>query len=327
MKALSLTRYGAPGSGNVELIDAPERDPLPGQVAVAIHFAPINPSDLLLIAGYYGVRPSLPTILGAEGVGRVVAVGDGVDDARIGEQVIVVPAIGRSTWTERTIIDASAAVAVDGDPRQLSMLGINPLTAWALLHGVAEPGASAWIAQTGATSATAGYVRALAAQAGLRLIDVVRPEAVDAVRASGAQYVVADGPDLANDIKATLEGGSIELLIDSVGGPSTTALAKRMSPGGTIVSYTSRGGQPVSIDIGDLVFRGLTVQGLWLLPWIAQLPPEVIANRYRELAGLVNDGTLFAHVEATYSLGDFGHAFGHAGRPGRTGKILFDVRG
>ena len=88
MKALQISSFGAP-TDLVELADVDPAEPGPGQLAVSIEAAPINPSDLNLIRGVYGVRPELPAALGAEGVGRVIAVGDGVDGSRVGSTEIV----------------------------------------------------------------------------------------------------------------------------------------------------------------------------------------------------------------------------------------------
>jgi NADPH:quinone reductase-like Zn-dependent oxidoreductase len=92
MKALQFSSFGSP-TDVVELAEIKPADPGPGQLALALEAAPINPSDLTLIKGVYGVRPELPAAPGAEGVGRVIAVGDGVDASRIGERVLVVPTL------------------------------------------------------------------------------------------------------------------------------------------------------------------------------------------------------------------------------------------
>src|SRR4051812_31178699 len=81
MKTLQLSSFGPP-TDVVELAEVAPADPGPGQLPVSIEAAPINPSDLNLIRGIYGVRPDLPAALGAEGVGRVIAVGDDVDPSR-----------------------------------------------------------------------------------------------------------------------------------------------------------------------------------------------------------------------------------------------------
>ena len=166
---------------------------------MSIEAAPINPSDLNLIRGIYGVRPDLPAALGAEGVGRVIAVGDGVDGSRVGTRVLVVPTLEQATWREQAVLDERNAVPVDpdGDPLQLAMLGINPITAYCLLHGYVKLAPGAWVAQTGASSATAGYVLALAEHAGLRTLNVVRrADSVKPLRDAGADVVLVEGADL-----------------------------------------------------------------------------------------------------------------------------------
>ena len=66
MRTLQLSSFGEP-TDVVELAEIVSREPGPGQLAVAIEAATINPSDLMLIRGVYGVRPQLPAALGAEG--------------------------------------------------------------------------------------------------------------------------------------------------------------------------------------------------------------------------------------------------------------------
>ncbi|HEY3188396.1 MAG TPA: zinc-dependent alcohol dehydrogenase family protein [Solirubrobacteraceae bacterium] len=327
MKSLQLTSFGAP-TEVVALAETDPTDPGPGKVAVGIEAAPINPSDLLLIMGAYGVRPDLPAPLGAEGVGRIVAVGPGVDASRVGERVLVVPTLEHATWREQTIVDAGAAIAVDpdADPLQLAMLGINPITAHAILHDYASLAPGAWVAQTGASSATARYVVELAKHAGLRTLNIVRrASSVQPLLDAGADVALVEGADLATQAADAIGDAPLELILDAVGGEPVAQLAALLKPGGAIVSYTARDGQPVSIPVGHLIFRGLNVHGFWLKLWLETTPPETIAQTYRHLAGLVADGTLTAPVEATYALEDHRAAIGHAADNHRTGKVLFAI--
>src|SRR5882672_530126 len=220
MKTLQFSSFGSP-TDVVELVEIEPTDPGPGQLAVALEAAPINPSDLTLIKGVYGARPELPAALGAEGVGRVIAVGDAVDAARVGERVLVVPTLEQATWRQQTVLDERNAVPVDadGDPLQLAMLGINPLTAYCLLHRYVKLAPAAWVAQTGASSATAGYVVALARHAGLRTLNVVRREdSVAPLLGAGADVVLVEGPDLAEQAAEAIGDAPVELIIDAVSG-------------------------------------------------------------------------------------------------------------
>src|SRR5260370_34990254 len=126
MRAVQLTAYGNPVEG-LKYVDSAAPDaPGPNQVLVGVEFSPIAPSDLLLAQGIYPLRPALPTVIGNEGVGRVLAVGPEVESVKIGDRV---PApLSSFTWRERMVISANGLFALppDADPQQLAMLGINP---------------------------------------------------------------------------------------------------------------------------------------------------------------------------------------------------------
>jgi NADPH:quinone reductase-like Zn-dependent oxidoreductase len=265
MKTLHIRAFGKPTSAP-ELIESDAPEPGPGQVVVALEAAPINPSDLLLIRGWYGHRPALPAALGTEGIGRIVAVGPSVDPARTGERVMIVPTLQHGTWQDQIAIDAADALPIDPstDPLQLAMLGVNPLTADVLLRGFVDLPAGAWVAQTGGTSAVGGYVIALAKQAGVRTLSVVRrPEAAADLLAAGADAVVVSGPDLRDQLKQALGGERISLILDPVAGDAVTELASWLVHGGTVVSYGGMSGGNVAVTPSDLIFREVRVRAFW----------------------------------------------------------------
>jgi NADPH:quinone reductase-like Zn-dependent oxidoreductase len=75
MLALRIRTFGNPGIV-LELAGLPEPPaPAAGQVLIGTQHAPINMNDLYLIQGVYLFRPSLPSVVGNEGVGRVLATG------------------------------------------------------------------------------------------------------------------------------------------------------------------------------------------------------------------------------------------------------------
>src|ERR1700757_1077291 len=132
MKAIRIEAFGNPAEV-LKLVDIPDVGPPgAGEVVIALEASPINMSDLLMISGRYGYRPKLPSIVGTEGVGRVVAVGSGVTHLKQGDRILVaVPSPARA---ERIKGDASALRPLPpGDIHQLAMLGINPATAYLLL--------------------------------------------------------------------------------------------------------------------------------------------------------------------------------------------------
>jgi NADPH:quinone reductase-like Zn-dependent oxidoreductase len=89
MRAALIKAFGEP-TEVLELADLPEPSgPVPGQVLVGVEYAPINMNDLYVIEGAFPVRPSLPSIVGNEGVSRVLAVGGGVEHLKIGDRVLI----------------------------------------------------------------------------------------------------------------------------------------------------------------------------------------------------------------------------------------------
>ncbi|WP_326834476.1 zinc-dependent alcohol dehydrogenase family protein [Amycolatopsis rhabdoformis] len=320
MARLLLTEYGDPAS-SVRLDDGPLPAPGPDDVVVEMLAAPLNPADFLLMRGLYGVRPALPAPLGAEGVGRVVS----GDPALVGRRVLVLPSPEAGLWADRVVLPRRGVLPVpdDVDLQQLSMLAVNPATAYLLVRSFArfEPGS--WIAQTSANSAMGRYVIALARRAGLRTLNVVRrPSAVAPVLAAGGDAAVVSDENLRASVRDALAGDRVSVILDATGGGVVKDLTRALKDGGTVVSYAFPEGAP-RISPADVVFRGITLTGFWLMNWLRTATADEVTALYAELAELVASGDLAAPVEATYSLGEYEKAFEHSLAPGRTGKILF----
>jgi len=131
----------------------------------------------------------------------------------------------------------------EADPLQLSMIGINPATAYLLLnrYGSLMPGD--WIGQTAGNSAMGQYIIALAKLAGVKTLNVVRrEEAAEQVQQWGGDRVILEGDDLHKDIEEALDGKKLSLVLDTVGGTPVGELAKSLKSGGSIVVYAMQSG-------------------------------------------------------------------------------------
>ena len=78
-----------------------------------------------------------------------------------------------------------------------------------------------------------------------------------------------------------------------------------------------------AISPGDLIYRGLSLHGFWLINWIRNAPRIEIEEIYQNLGDLVADGSLSAAVEHVYPLDQFKEAFKQSLQSNRSGKILF----
>lgn len=319
-------QYRERGPDPVALIEAVEVDlapPAPDEALVEVLASPINPSDLLTIAGVYGVLPDLPAVAGNEGVGRIVSVGSAVEGLSAG-QVVLLP-LGSGTWASHLVATARDLVPLpDGaDPLQLAMLAINPPTAALLLSEIVplEPGD--WVIQNAANSAVGSYLVRLAAERGIHTINVVRRAgAVDSVQAAGGEIVLVDGDDLGQRVRQLTGGANIRLAIDAVGGSSTERLAGCLANGGTLVNYGVMSGQPCQVSPTHLIFRGITLTGFWLASWYSQASPERRAALYGDLTRRIARGELSAPITGHFDIRDIKQAVAAAARGERNGKVL-----
>ena len=328
MRQLQLIAHGEP-SDVIELNAVHE--PALGQedVLISMEAAPLNPSDFLFVRGTYGVRPAFPSAVGAEGVGRVIKVGSRVDVGLQGKRVLIIPTYEQGTWADQVVAVVHNVVQMgdEADPLQLSMIGINPATAYLLLNRYVSLMPGDWIGQTAANSAMGQYIIALAKLAGVKTLNVVRrEEAAEQVRQWGDDRVVLQGDNLHEDIEKALDGKKLSLVLDTVGGTSVGELAKSLKTGGSIVVYAMQSGQFPAISPKDFIYRGLSLHGFWLMNWIRNAPRTEIQEIYQKLGDLVADGSLSAAVEHVYPLEQFKEAFEQSLNPNRSGKILFKFR-
>jgi len=322
-RALRFHRFGPPAEV-LQLEDLPVEEPGPGQVRLRLSHRPINPSDLLTIAGQYGRLPRLPAIPGLEGAGRVEALGEGVRGWRVGDRAIPLGAGG--TWRASQLVAATGLLPVPDavDDATAAQFVVNPVTAWVMLEQELALRPGDWVVQTAAGSALGRMVIQLAQLRGYRTINFVRrPEQVAELRALGGDAVFATGePDIVARVRELTDGQGARGALEAVGG-ETGALALRcLRSGGVMLVYGLLSGKPLPLHNGEMLFRGLTVRGYWLSYWFQQTPPAQVATTLQGLMALLADGSLRLAVEATYDLADFRAAVTHAEQPGRQGKIL-----
>jgi NADPH:quinone reductase-like Zn-dependent oxidoreductase len=322
MRAVQLTAYGNPVEALKYVnIPAPEA-PGPHQVLISVEFSPINPSDLLLANGMYALRPALPTVIGNEAVGRVLDVGPGVQDVKLGDRVLA--PLSSFTWRERMVISADGLFALppDADPRQLAMLAINPPTAALLLSEYANLKPGEWVVQNAANSGVGRWVIAFANMRSLKTVNIVRrPELVPELEAIGGDLVVVDSPDVPERIKTAVGQAELRLALDGVSGPATGVLAATLSPRGTLVSFAAMSSHPMSISPLDVIFKPVTVRGFFMAhpEFAAKLAPAAA-----QAAEMIASGRMHIPVAATYPLSSIKEAVAHAQRGG---KVLLDVAG
>lgn len=224
----------------------PIPSPGPGEVVVRVEAASVNYRDYALATGLY--QPSLPRpfVPLSDGVGRIEAVGEGVEDLRIGDRVVGLYATAwqdgpfRSAyhasklggpldgWLAQYIrLPANAALRAPEflDVEQASVLPVSGLTAWTALRRLElRPGSHLLVQGTGSVSLMALQ---LAVADGIDVIATTSDEAKAALlRKLGARAVIdyKRTLDLAAAVRDLTDGRGVDGIVDVVGGNALLAL-------------------------------------------------------------------------------------------------------
>ncbi|MEU6247126.1 NADP-dependent oxidoreductase [Glycomyces sp. NPDC047010] len=228
------------------LADLPVPEPGPGEVLVKIAAAGVNPFDWKVVEGAMrgSVHHEFPLVLGSDGAGTVVSVGEpGPTDARFepGDRVFgqfMDVQLGRGSYAEYAITKAAKLARL---PAALDFATAAAIpTAGAAAHDFVE-GTGAGPGQTllvnGASGGVGQAAVQLAAAQGIRVIATTDPATAGLLRDLGAAETVdfTAGPTADQVREAHPEG--IDAVVDLVSGPDTVEpIALLLKPNGAIVS-------------------------------------------------------------------------------------------
>jgi NADPH:quinone reductase-like Zn-dependent oxidoreductase len=287
---------------------------------VAVDYAPINFSDILVARGLYPLHPELPSVIGNEGAGRVLEVGAGVSNVKVGDRVTL--PMGSFTWRERMVVNVDGIVAppADADPKQLAMLTINPPTAHLLIETYVHLESDDWIAINAANSAIARWIVGFAKQKGVRTLGLVRRGLCHLRR----RVIIVQQDQVASRfLRGThglpLGGKRARLALDAVSGEAAGRLAKLLGPRGTLVSYAAPSFAAIAVSPFDVIFNDLTIRGFSLgnPDFAGQIPGAIM-----QASKMVAAGGVAIPVAATYRLDEIAAAISHQMRGG---KVLLKV--
>jgi NADPH:quinone reductase-like Zn-dependent oxidoreductase len=322
MRAVIIEQFGEP-KDVLTVADRPTPEPGTGEVRIKLILAPIHNHDLATVRGVYGYKPSLPAIPGTEAVGRIDALGPGVDGLEIGQRVSVSGI--HAAWAEYFVARAAQVVPLPDtiSDETASQLLAMPLSALMLLEDLrVTPGD--WIAINAANGAVGRLVNVLARQRGVHVLNLVRgPASVQALRELGFEPVIDTESDgwLERAAEST-SGAPIVRAVDQVGGRAADGLLSLLAPNGELISFGALSGQPLSINPGPLIFKQAIVKGFWGSKRAENTSADDMRRLIGELVGMAASGALRLDVEAVYPLEAAADAAAASETPGRSAKVV-----
>ena len=325
MKALVFDRFGEP-SEVLQWREVPTPEPGPGQVRVKMIASPINPSDLLVVRGRYGVLPKLPSTPGFEGVGVVDKVGPGLLGWFVkGKRVLVINDKG-GNWAEYAVIPARQARPFPAEipDEQVASAFVNPATALAMTRHVLKVPPGVWLLQSAAGSTLGKMIIKLARHDGVKTINVVRRrEAMAELTALGADAVVcsADGP-IDEQVRKVVGPEGVRFALDPVGGDTGTGVFDSLAADGRMLVYGTLTGEPIRVDSRKMIAGRRILEGFWLGHWMRPRNIPQALRLFRELATLIRAGVLATDLGPAFAPADIAQAVLAAEAVGKHGKAL-----
>ena len=322
MQVIEITKAGAP-----DVLQLAERDvptPAHGEILIKVAYAGINRPDALQRAGAYAPPKGASDLPGLEASGEVAALGAGVSEWKVGDQVCaLLPGGGYAEYV--TTPAAHALPVPEGlSLKQAACLPETFFTVWTnvFMRGGLQAGERFLV--HGGSSGIGTTAIQLANAFGARVFTTVGNEAkAEACRALGAERVMNyREEDFVEVLQA--EGGA-NLILDMVGGDYIPRNIRALADDGRMVHIAFLTGPKAELNFAQIMARRLTVTGSTLRPQ-SDLAKARIAQELREKVWpLLAAGTVAPVMDQEFPLAEAAAA--HTRMEGSThiGKIVLKV--
>ena len=320
------------GVEKLRLGEVPDPTPGPGQVLLKLHFAGLNPADAFLARAMYPAKPSLPHILGRDGVGEVLSTGSGVTSVAQGEKVGILRCdAGVNVWgTLAELVSVPAAsVAPIANGWSLEETAGAPLvylTAWQALTQWSDPptppAAKSVLLVTGASGGVGTAAVQLGKTMGLTVVALSRSEQKRArLLQLGADFAFdLSDKNLRQAVSSGIAPNKVDLVVDSVGGPLFNQVIAMLGYGGRISVVGRSGGAVPEFNTATLFFRRNRIGGVA----VSDYTPEQAQITWAEIVSCLNSTGQKPVVDSIFPFDEVKSAFRRLDE-GPFGKVLVRI--
>lgn len=330
MRAWLLDEFN--GIQNLRLAEVPDPQPGPGEAVLRVHFAALNPADAFLALGQYPARPKFPHVLGRDGVGEVIAVGNGVTNVTVGDLVGILRCdAGVESWgtlAEKTAVPAASLMKVPNgwSEEEMAAAPLVFLTAWQALTQWSDPPAppapDSVLLVTGASGGV-GVASVLLGKS-MRLVVVALSRSSEKgarLEQLGADFVFDPASqNLRKEISTALAPRKVDLAVDSVGGALFNQIIAVLGYGGRI-SVVGRSGGPVpDFNTATLFFRRNRIGGVA----VSDYTPDSARATFEQIVARLDSTGKRPIIDSVHPFAEVKPAFARLDQ-GPMGKVLVRV--
>jgi zinc-binding alcohol dehydrogenase/oxidoreductase len=305
--------------------------PKAGEVRVQLKTAGLNHRDLFVLKRHKPTDP--PLIIGSDGAGIIDAVGEGVNNLKVGDEVIINPGLGwkdksdappsgfeiiglpfHGTFAEKIIIPAENAVQ---KPQALTweeagVLSLAALTAYRALFTQGQVKAEMKVLIPGIGSGVATFLLQFAKAVGATVY--VTSRSMDKCQKAlelGADKAI----DSNGDWETLLAGEKMDLVIECVGAATFNKSLKQLRQGGTIVTFGASAGDVVELNLRDFFYGQYRLLGSTMGS----------GEEYVEMITFIQKHNIKPVVDRMFTLDEFPQAFKRLENAEQLGKIGFTI--
>ena len=326
-------QFSALGGPEVlEFIDAETPPPGPSEVQIAMKAAGLNRAELLFIAGAYLLPPVMPSRLGFEGAGEIVAAGSDVTSFKPGDRVAITPAFKQDAYGVLGELINIPVSALEPIPDGVSYRGAAAFwmafgTAYGLLVqcGGLKAGAGQTVLLNAASSSVGTAAFQIARAHGATVIALTRTDAkIAALKAAGADHVVVtSAEDVAARVREITGGKGFDIGCDAVIGDGLGQLAEAAARDATIVVYGLLSGALGPIPFGPMVTQGVKLAGFHLAWSMLDIPERRKAAVSHLVEGLVS-GAYRPVIDRAFPFERIREAYAYLAANEQVGKIIVE---
>ncbi len=322
---------GLAGMDHLSLTEAPDPVPKEGEVVMEVHCAALNPADRMMAERRYPypVDPPLPHVLGRDGVGTVVQVGEGVKDVHAGDQRVLLRSdVGLFRWgtfAEQVSIPAVnlAEIPAGWTEEESSGAAVAYLSAYRALTMWEPLKPNSAVLVTGASGGVGVAAVQLAAAMGHTVVALSRSEEKQRrLKELGATFTFnPEDSHWRAGVKEALNSRGVNLAVDSIGGKLFPEVIDTMGELGRLSLVGELGGPVPNFYTGTLFSRRLRIGAMAL----GYYTPEEHHAAWRDLLGIMASSGAKPLVDRVFTFEQLPQAFERlAGGP--MGKVVVKVK-
>jgi NADPH:quinone reductase len=318
MKAIIFYEHGGPEV--LKLEERPTPEPGPGQALVQVAAAGVNFIEIYQREGRY--KQPLPSGIGVEGAGTVVALAPDVTEVKIGDQVAWLD--GSGSYATHTVVPVAklAPVPAGVTPEQAAAAMVQGLTADVLTSRTypVKPGDRVLVH---AAAGGAGQMLCqFAAMRGAFVIGTVSSEvkAQVAREAGAAETILYTVQDFEAEVKRITSGGGVNVVYDSVGRDTFDKSLACLARLGHLVLFGQSSGFVPTFEIQRLAARSLTLSRPRVFDYV--VTREELLLHAAQVFGRIAEGRLRLHIDRMVPLEQAAEAHIALASRRTTGKLL-----